>query len=66
MYLSHAESRCVAISSHVAWSRLKKCHLDDVESLKGDLKNTVLQYRLARGSVRGAISEMKKQNTIMA
>ena len=48
------------LSPHVAWLRLKKCHLDDVESLKEELKGSILQYRLARGSVRGAISEMKR------
>ena len=42
--------------------RLKKTHLDDVERLRDDLRFAVKEYRMAKGSVRGTITEMKKQD----
>ena len=42
--------------------RLKKTHLDDVERLRADLRFAVKEYRMAKGSLRGTITEMKKQD----
>ena len=42
--------------------RLKKCALDDVESLRDECVTVVLAFRLAKGTIRGAISEMKKMS----
>ena len=48
------------ISRWVEDSRLKKIHLDDVESMKDECREVVTDYRLAKGSARGAIVEMKR------
>ena len=54
------ETSCVWLVLLMGVLRLKACHLDDVESMRENLRGVIREWRLAKGSVRGAVSEMKR------
>ena len=41
--------------------RLKRTSLDNIDSLRDECIEAAIQFNIARGSMRGAITAMKKQ-----